>query len=140
MNAVCGVLFGFFFFSSRRRHTRCGRDWSSDVCSSDLNNLLPNSNASWRNPVLETSNGIQYIYVDGNGERSKVILSLDTTNPNVFSPVPQNNNLVQYDSLSGEYYIYPEQLQSVEDFIDLFEPSWSSSLVVYHPEYCYYET
>src|SRR5690554_6985307 len=26
----------FFFFSSRRRHTRCGRDWSSDVCFSDL--------------------------------------------------------------------------------------------------------
>src|SRR5207245_5686239 len=29
-----------FFFSSRRRHTRCYRDWSSDVCSSDLY-LLP---------------------------------------------------------------------------------------------------
>src|SRR5271157_1066457 len=30
-------IYGFcFFFSSRRRHTRCGRDWSSDVCSSDL--------------------------------------------------------------------------------------------------------
>src|SRR2546422_1482128 len=27
----------YFFFSSRRRHTRCSRDWSSDVCSSDLN-------------------------------------------------------------------------------------------------------
>src|SRR2546429_3068290 len=26
----------FCFFSSRRRHTRCSRDWSSDVCSSDL--------------------------------------------------------------------------------------------------------
>src|SRR5690606_40032883 len=26
-----------FFFSSRRRHTRFSRDWSSDVCSSDLN-------------------------------------------------------------------------------------------------------
>src|SRR5579883_3551370 len=26
----------FFFFSSRRRHTRFSRDWSSDVCSSDL--------------------------------------------------------------------------------------------------------
>src|SRR5207302_6032811 len=26
----------FFFFSSRRRHTRSSRDWSSDVCSSDL--------------------------------------------------------------------------------------------------------
>src|SRR2546422_7075828 len=28
-----------FFFSSRRRHTRCSRDWSSDVCSSDLVSL-----------------------------------------------------------------------------------------------------
>src|SRR2546422_4943087 len=31
-----GVGLSFFFFSSRRRHTRCSRDWSSDVCSSDL--------------------------------------------------------------------------------------------------------
>src|SRR5437660_2943356 len=31
------LLFCFFFFSSRRRHTRWPRDWSSDVCSSDLN-------------------------------------------------------------------------------------------------------
>src|SRR5690606_41682835 len=30
------VVFVFFFFSSRRRHTRFSRDWSSDVCSSDL--------------------------------------------------------------------------------------------------------
>src|SRR5690606_40450589 len=29
-------LLFFFFFSSRRRHTRFSRDWSSDVCSSDL--------------------------------------------------------------------------------------------------------
>src|SRR3982751_7005563 len=30
------TCFFFFFFSSRRRHTRSDRDWSSDVCSSDL--------------------------------------------------------------------------------------------------------
>src|SRR5258705_4516089 len=30
---ICIVI---FFFSSRRRHTRCLSDWSSDVCSSDL--------------------------------------------------------------------------------------------------------
>src|SRR3712207_2072724 len=30
------ITFFFFFFSSRRRHTRYWRDWSSDVCSSDL--------------------------------------------------------------------------------------------------------
>src|SRR5205809_1892280 len=37
--AVCFfycLFYFFFFFSSRRRHTRCSRDWSSDVCSSDL--------------------------------------------------------------------------------------------------------
>src|SRR6266700_4874488 len=34
-------LFFFFFFSSRRRHTRFSRDWSSDVCSSDLISLAP---------------------------------------------------------------------------------------------------
>src|SRR2546429_7122628 len=33
---VSGPLSRFVFFSSRRRHTRCSRDWSSDVCSSDL--------------------------------------------------------------------------------------------------------
>src|SRR5205814_6548538 len=39
-------FFFFFFFSSRRRHTRCLSDWSSDVCSSDLDR---SSNPSiWR--------------------------------------------------------------------------------------------
>src|SRR5256884_6289021 len=33
-DAIVYIL--YFFFSSRRRHTRCSRDWSSDVCSSDL--------------------------------------------------------------------------------------------------------
>src|SRR5256885_16178734 len=34
--ACVGCVFVFFFFSSRRRHTRLQGDWSSDVCSSDL--------------------------------------------------------------------------------------------------------
>src|SRR5476651_1335686 len=59
-----------FFFSSRRRHTRYWRDWSSDVCSSDLaipvdeqiaewfvnENLIPVVRRGWkkivRNPVV----------------------------------------------------------------------------------------
>src|SRR6267378_6386951 len=36
-NAICFLL----FFSSRRRHTRSLRDWSSDVCSSDLAAEVP---------------------------------------------------------------------------------------------------
>src|SRR5206468_5003863 len=34
----------YFFFSSRRRHTRSDRDWSSDVCSSDLVNYVAKHN------------------------------------------------------------------------------------------------
>src|SRR5438128_293020 len=36
VSGYCRLAMIFFFFSSRRRHTRCYRDWSSDVCSSDL--------------------------------------------------------------------------------------------------------
>src|SRR3712207_7008823 len=38
---IISVYFFFFFFSSRRRHTRYWRDWSSDVCSSDLPRKAP---------------------------------------------------------------------------------------------------
>src|SRR5690348_15796355 len=41
----------FFFFSSRRRHTRWTGDWSSDVCSSDLDELR----ATIRNHALDHS-------------------------------------------------------------------------------------
>src|SRR5215212_11763849 len=43
----------FFFFSSRRRHTRCLSDWSSDVCSSDLS--LVGSSMSPRLPVTRAA-------------------------------------------------------------------------------------
>src|SRR3712207_7236584 len=42
----------FFFFSSRRRHTRYWRDWSSDVCSSDLC-LLPDARAKLQGLGME---------------------------------------------------------------------------------------
>src|SRR5439155_8879781 len=40
------AFFYFFFFSSRRRHTRWPRDWSSDVCSSDLEENQPRFGAA----------------------------------------------------------------------------------------------
>src|SRR5215813_13598932 len=43
-----------FFFSSRRRHTRCGRDWSSDVCSSDL---------AWRTDGAK----VRFTWIETNG-------------------------------------------------------------------------
>src|SRR5690554_3305453 len=51
----CVFLYSFFFFfSSRRRHTRCGRDWSSDVCSSDLYQ-------SWDREI-QANNGVMHLY------------------------------------------------------------------------------
>src|SRR3712207_6878924 len=41
----------FFFFSSRRRHTRYWRDWSSDVCSSDLGDTNPGGKVNGGEPV-----------------------------------------------------------------------------------------
>src|SRR2546430_7162822 len=47
----------FFFFSSRRRHTRFDCDWSSDVCSSDLADCARHSALGARRPaeVLRSS-------------------------------------------------------------------------------------
>src|SRR5262245_62989633 len=45
-------FFVVFFFSSRRRHTRCLSDWSSDVCSSDLE-----SERTRRKKRVKTSSG-----------------------------------------------------------------------------------
>src|SRR2546429_5598788 len=51
LSTSCSV----FFFSSRRRHTRCSRDWSSDVCSSDL--LRCNNSALQILPVRSLLHG-----------------------------------------------------------------------------------
>src|SRR5256884_1083491 len=43
----------FFFFSSRRRHTSCSRDWSSDVCSSDLGPRAVITDYASRYPMIQ---------------------------------------------------------------------------------------
>src|SRR5699024_11766376 len=49
------VVVFLFFFSSRRRHTRSKRDWSSDVCSSDLG---PRGGGPGRAAVLRGGEGV----------------------------------------------------------------------------------
>src|SRR2546428_1793605 len=48
-----------FFFSSRRRHTRSDRDWSSDVCSSDLSIFTSTSSASATVAVLPEAEEVE---------------------------------------------------------------------------------
>src|SRR6266496_5690238 len=47
----------FFFFSSRRRHTRSLRDWSSDVCSSDLGDSIGVSGRKGAHTMIRTPYG-----------------------------------------------------------------------------------
>src|SRR5256886_5226408 len=60
---VCGAI---FFFSSRRRHTRFDCDWSSDVCSSDLEETLSIGYALLRDlvHVMETPEDAQVVNLD----------------------------------------------------------------------------
>src|SRR6266511_574191 len=65
----------FFFVSSRRRHTRFSRDWSSDVCSSDLTRLRvgddPGAHTQVRAPVRDRERA------DGDVEIARVALGVD---------------------------------------------------------------
>src|SRR5256884_3117689 len=58
--SICLLL--IFFFSSRRRHTRCSRDWSSDVCSSDLADLQRRIPDAEVRPVRQFTEGEAKIY------------------------------------------------------------------------------
>src|SRR5439155_15586700 len=65
------ILYCYFFFSSRRRHTRWPRDWSSDVCSSDLPNLAEERRNGWKSSraVLDAARGIADQWADDTDRR-----------------------------------------------------------------------
>src|SRR5438045_8301875 len=72
----------FFFFSSRRRHTRCLSDWSSDVCSSDLSTPC-RATISGKNCLSNPEWNKSLKPYEGTGERiilfnSSMMRSIDT--------------------------------------------------------------
>src|SRR5947209_15380636 len=69
------MLIFFFFFSSRRRHTRYWRDWSSDVCSSDLScqNIGGTTfNFAWQDDYNNTQQWRTFNYGTGHWELSGI--------------------------------------------------------------------
>src|SRR5438067_3598941 len=77
-------MFFFFFFSSRRRHTRSKRDWSSDVCSSDLaaSVVKSNSSATCSGGQASTSGSAQLVGLTVAGQ------SILVSNPNLSISLP----------------------------------------------------
>src|SRR2546422_2820828 len=80
----------FFFFSSRRRHTRCSRDWSSDVCSSDL------FYATWREKKLR---GLFMTAVGNSGNAaSRVAEFISSKGAYAYGGYPDIDDLAQQQS------------------------------------------
>src|SRR5690349_21994491 len=75
----------FFFFSSRRRHTRSLRDWSSDVCSSDLFDRL-------------------FLRIDSAGEQRECEKSLSGVRPCSHSSLP-SARVSLVSQVSGRYSV-----------------------------------
>src|SRR6266496_4566100 len=90
----------FFFFSSRRRHTRSLRDWSSDVCSSDLDQvtMIPASaEATARDEVAALCSDL---------------IRIDTTNPGDHSGPGERQAAEHVAALLADVGLEPAVLES----------------------------
>src|SRR5699024_2059202 len=81
----------FFFFSSRRRHTRSKRDWSSDVCSSDL--------------ILNVE-----LTVDALLTLSEIVINIDGE----WTPVDELNEVSPHSASYGETRVFAASLDLTE--------------------------
>src|SRR5699024_11624113 len=92
MCCICWRAMGFFF-SSRRRHTRSKRDWSSDVCSSDLeiSQHIPVVIATHNNTIGVSVHPDYIIYT------SKEILSDGSVKYHVYSGHPSSAELIDLE-------------------------------------------
>src|SRR5699024_11965210 len=83
-----------FFFSSRRRHTRSKRDWSSDVCSSDL--AVHSAGAGHPGGSLSLADYLTYLYMvemnvnprdAKNPDRDRFVLSKGHCSPALYGEI-----------------------------------------------------
>jgi photosystem II stability/assembly factor-like uncharacterized protein len=109
-------------------------------------NALPSLlNAHWRNPKYDVEATIQPYYFDEDGvTRSRIPLTdvVFTGTPGstpALSATPVLGTNVFQDNATGNYYTYPQFLNSVNDFISYYNVNqqWANSLVYFHPEYPY---
>ncbi|MGQ3130519.1 MAG: RHS repeat-associated core domain-containing protein [Flavobacteriales bacterium] len=95
--------------------------------------------ATWRNPKYRDPISNTWVngYYDDYGNRARVILG--TNSDGDLEPAFMVGVIPMVDGVTGDLYIYPEQLLNTSDFLALWQNSYARSLVVYHPEYFKYE-
>src|SRR5437870_13192673 len=87
----------FFFFSSRRRHTRWPRDWSSDVCSSDLSPPYrwPGRSSPGRSPTTASRSATPWSQRRSRSEERRVGKSVDLGGGRVIKKKKMENSGVE---------------------------------------------
>src|SRR3712207_1013363 len=96
----------FFFFSSRRRHTRYWRDWSSDVCSSDL--VPPESL-----PPQDGTHRILHIHRNVPGVLGEINSKLSARGVNILGQYLKTSDRVGYVILDVDTDVSREALEMV---------------------------
>lgn len=104
------------------------RDMVGDLPNQSANRHVPN------NPFVDQGMS-SYGYYDTNLNRTKIFLN----NTNNGQPLSLTPNAPVYADEYGNDYTYPEYLTDLEDFIAFWQDGWEKSLVIYHPEWCYYQ-
>lgn len=103
----------------------------------DLNKPITDADgAFWKNPKVEIKNvngtfSTNTGYFEEDGITRSTIEVVKLIDGSLFPKADA------YFTVGDRTYCYPEKLQNVRDFISFFKSSWASSLVYYHPEYCY---
>ncbi len=90
------------------------------------------------NPAIAANSVKKFTYLDefGNVSYTKVVPS----GPNYIPAVHTlHTNKVIQDPVTGDYKVEVKYLANLQDFLNIWETQWAASLVIYHPEYCFYE-
>src|SRR3712207_4251776 len=99
-----------FFFSSRRRHTRYWRDWSSDVCSSDLVRILRDAGAApFIVPAMGSHGGAT---AEGQVE---ILKSLGVTEESVGAPIRSSMEVVELGETESGVPVYMDRIAHQAD-------------------------
>jgi RHS repeat-associated protein len=106
----------------------------------------------WKHPLFRKSiyasdlpTDFEHEYRDDDNSPSKVYITkyVSGTTVTYLPPVQASASLTPVDPNNtgngAQYYVKPEQLDNVADFIANWQSSWARSLVFYHPEYPYYD-
>jgi RHS repeat-associated protein len=94
---------------------------------------------TWRFPYNphEADNNKKVTYLDEDGNIAKVIVK--QTGVGSYIPEVISNSFVETNPVTGVATVHPQFLKNISDFISVWQDSWATSLVCYHPEYDYYE-